>query len=461
MYNIDLTRIERVYFIGIGGIGMSALARYFCEKGMKVSGYDKTQTHLTQQLEAEGIAIHYQDNIALADTNAELVVYTPAIPSTHTELIWFKNSGIPVLKRSDVLQIISNTMFAISVAGTHGKTTVSTMIAHILRHTQYGCNAFLGGISVNYNSNYWSSEAAVAVIEADEYDRSFLKLKPNIAVLTAMDADHLDIYGNEEAVVQAFINYTSQIEQDGTLWYKHGLKHVTEFGGKHKHSYSLQNNAASAYANNITMKNGTYQFDVKGNGWQLHDVNLNIGGMHNVENMVVAIAVAKSLDIPDEAVKEAVGAFSGVKRRFEYVVKNKDVVYIDDYAHHPEELAMLIKSAKTLFPKKKCVVAFQPHLFTRTRDFAEGFARSLDQADEVLLLDIYPARELPIEGVSAQMIKDYMGNPNTTIMSKEGVVAYAANTPLELFITCGAGDIDTLVMPIKEKLLAKYGSTLQ
>jgi UDP-N-acetylmuramate--alanine ligase len=315
----------------------------------------------------------------------------------------------------------------------------------------------MGGIAVNYNSNYWSSTNPVAVIEADEYDRSFLKLKPNIAVLTAMDPDHLDIYGTTEAVEQAFIQYTENIKPDGVLWYKHGLKKGLELKATAKFTYSTQNSSATAYASNITIKNGGYIFDVKGNGWYLKNVQLNIGGMHNVENAVVAIAVAKTLDIEDSAVIAAMSQYKGVKRRFEYVVKNEQVVYIDDYAHHPEELSSLIKSAKTLFPKRKCVVAFQPHLYTRTRDFAVGFARSLDMADEVLLLDIYPARETPIDGVDSQMIADLMGNPNKTIITKEGLLSYTSTAPLNLFITCGAGDIDKLVAPIAGAIEKRYG----
>lgn len=457
MYNLDLGAIKNVYFIGIGGIGMSALARYFHQKGKLVSGYDKTKTGLTEALQVEGIAIHFEDNVALADKNADLVVYTPAIPQDHQELNWYRAQGKPVLKRSDVLETISNDMFSITIAGTHGKTTVSSMVAHILRETQYGCNAFLGGITVNYNTNFWSSDNNVAVIEADEYDRSFLKLKPNIAVLTSIDADHLDIYGNLEAVEEAFIQYTSHIKPDGTLWYKHGLKKGADFKGDYKCTYSTQNSGADAYAHNITMRNGGYTFNVKGNGWQLHNVKLNLGGMHNVENAVVAMAIAKSLDIHDQAVVDAMECFRGVKRRFEYVVKNKQVVYIDDYAHHPEELATLIKSAKTLFSKRKCVVAFQPHLYSRTRDLAADFARSLDMADEVLLLDIYPAREQPIEGVTSQMIADLMGNPNRTIITKEGLKSYVASAPLDLFITSGAGDIDTLVQPLATEIAKRYG----
>ncbi|WP_222165972.1 UDP-N-acetylmuramate--L-alanine ligase [Edaphocola aurantiacus] len=451
--NID--SIKKVYFVGIGGIGMSALARFFKQRGVEVNGYDKTETDLTRQLVQEEIGVTYTDAETELKKEVDVVIYTPAIPQDNVILNWYRANNYPVYKRSDALQWITESMFAITVAGTHGKTTISTMIGHILRDTGYGCNAFLGGISVNYNTNYWSSDNAVAVIEADEYDRSFLKLKPDVAVLTAMDADHLDIYGTPEAVQEAYIQYTANIKPNGTLIKKHGLKQGAQLKGAHKKSYSLQNTGADAYADNIQMKNGSYIFDVKGNGIFLTDVHLNIGGMHNVENCIAAIAVAKQLEIEDEAIKSAVANFKGVKRRFEYIVKNDKIVYIDDYAHHPEELAALIKSAKTLFSKRRIVIAFQPHLFTRTRDFATEFAHALDMADEIILLDIYPARELPIEGVDAAMIKSKMGNPNVTILSKEGLLSYVTNAPLDLFITAGAGDIDKLVAPIGKILSEK------
>jgi UDP-N-acetylmuramate--alanine ligase len=451
--NID--SIKKVYFVGIGGIGMSALARFFKQRGVEVNGYDKTETDLTRQLVQEEIGVTYTDSETELKKEVDVVIYTPAIPQDNVILNWYRANNYPVYKRSDALQWITESMFAITVAGTHGKTTISTMIGHILRDSGYGCNAFLGGISVNYNTNYWSSDNAVAVIEADEYDRSFLKLKPDVAVLTAMDADHLDIYGTPEAVQEAYIQYTANIKPNGTLIKKHGLKQGAHLKGAHKKSYSLQNTGAVAYADNIQMKNGSYIFDVKGNGIFMTDVHLNIGGMHNVENCIAAIAVAKQLEIEDEAIKSAVANFKGVKRRFEYIVKNDKIVYIDDYAHHPEELAALIKSAKTLFSKRRIVIAFQPHLFTRTRDFATEFAHALDMADEIILLDIYPARELPIEGVDAAMIKSKMGNPNVTILSKEGLMSYVTNAPLDLFITAGAGDIDKLVAPIGKILSEK------
>ncbi|HEY1030575.1 MAG TPA: UDP-N-acetylmuramate--L-alanine ligase [Flavipsychrobacter sp.] len=452
---MDVRNIKRVYFIGIGGIGMSALARYFKQQGAAVSGYDRTETMLTKKLVAEGVPVHYTDDITIADKEAELIVYTPAIPKEHTELNWFRDNGYAVYKRSDVLQWITEALFSVTVAGTHGKTTVSTMIAYLLREAGAGCNAFLGGISVNYDSNYWSSEQPTAVVEADEYDRSFLKLRPDIAVLTAMDPDHLDIYGTAEEMEAAFIQYTANIKAGGTLLVKHGLQRAKDLKGDTIISYSLQNDAADIYGTNIVQKDGGYNFDIVAKGWMIEGVHLPIGGMHNVENAIAAVAVTQLMKVDATRVKAALSGFKGIKRRFEYIVKNDSVVYIDDYAHHPEELAALISSAKRLFSKRKCVVAFQPHLYSRTRDFADGFAHSLDIADEVLLLDIYPAREQPMEGVSTQMIADRMGNPNHTILSKEGLIKYVESAPLDLFITAGAGDIDKLVAPIKEILEKK------
>lgn len=449
---MDVKGLKRVYFIGIGGIGMSALARFFNERGTVVSGYDRTETELTRKLQAEGIAIHYTDDVSLCDREAELVIYTPAIPAAHLELNWYRDNNYPVFKRSDVLQWITEAMFAVTVAGTHGKTTISTTIAYLLRETGYGCNAFLGGISVNYGRNYWSSDNDTAVVEADEYDRSFLKLRPDIAVLTSIDPDHLDIYGTAEEMETAFIQYTKHIKPGGTLLVKHGLHRQHELKGPETVTYSLQNDAADVFGRNIQQHHGGYIFDVCWGEWELTGIRLPIGGMHNVENAIAAIAVTRMLEIEGEKVKEALEGFKGIKRRFEYLVNTDKVVYIDDYAHHPEELAALIKSAKRLFAGRRCVVAFQPHLFSRTRDLADGFAASLDLADEVLLLDIYPARELPMEGVSSATIAERMSNPAHTIVSKEGLLEYVRRAPLDLFITAGAGDIDKLTGPIKEIL---------
>lgn len=449
---MELNQIKRVYFIGIGGIGMSAIARYFNEKKIAVSGYDKTETPLTRQLATEGISIHYEENLSLIDKQADLVVYTPAVPATHSELMYYRQQGFEVVKRSDVLQAITQNLLTITVAGTHGKTTISSLIAHILRHCGYGCNAFLGGITVNYGVNFWSSDQRVAVVEADEYDRSFLKLNPAIAVLTAMDPDHLDIYGTEAEMQKAFIQYTKNIKPTGTLIVKFGLPRDEELQATQKIRYSLQNNVADFFAQNIRLYRGGYIFDVLQKDWKLQDIHLPIGGMHNVENTVAAIAVAYQLGISNEQIKAAIKDFQGIKRRFEYIVKNERVVYIDDYAHHPEELKALILGAKSLFPDKQCTVIFQPHLYSRTRDLADGFAKSLELADEVLLLPIYPARELPIEGVSSELIRQKMKQTPVQITDKMAVLEWVKHHPTGLLITAGAGDIDQLAEPIKNIL---------
>lgn len=452
---MDLNSINRVYFIGIGGIGMSAIARFFNEKGVHVSGYDRTETPLTKQLSAESMHIHYTDDINLLDPQTNLVVYTPAIPANHAELNWYRDNGFEVVKRSDVLREITRELFAITVGGTHGKTTVSTLIAHLLTHSGYGCNAFLGGISVNYDKNFWSSKKPVAVIEADEYDRSFLKLNPDIAVLTAMDADHLDIYGTEADMQDAFIQYTHNIKPNGTLLARFGLPRTNELRADNKLVYSLQNDAANIYAANIRMINGGYEFDVIQQDWMIDNLHLHIGGMHNVENAVVAVAVAHLLGIDAAKIRAALADFKGIKRRFEYVIKSDHQVYIDDYAHHPEELRALITSAKALFPGKTCTVIFQPHLYSRTRDLVEGFAESLSLADQVILLPIYPARELPIEGITSDIITARIKNTDVLQLSKEEVLEWLKANTAPLLITAGAGDIDQLKEPIKEILNGK------
>ncbi len=465
----ELSTISRVYFLGIGGIGMSAIARYFLDKNVTVSGYDKTPTTLSNQLEKEGADIHFEDNVDMLDKDAQLVIYTPAIPAAHTELNWYRDHGYEVVKRSDVLSEISKNSFNICVAGTHGKTTISTMIAHLLRDTGYGCNAFLGGISVNYNTNYWSSPNNVDVVEADEYDRSFLKLSPDVAVITAMDADHLDIYGTVENMRKAFKEFSRKLKSGGLLLTRYGMGH-DDFDVPGHLRYSLQNSSADVYAHNIVMKKGGYEFDVISQNWSISNFKLNMGGMHNVENMVAAIAVAQYLEIDADKIKQAVENFKGVKRRFEYVIdletaekQRNNVVFIDDYAHHPEELKALIKSAMSLFNKRKCTVIFQPHLFSRTKDFSKEFAEALDLADEVLLLPVYPARELPMEGVNSELILDKMEHKNASVLSKEQILEYIGATYLEtvrkssygqLLITAGAGNIDQLVNPIKEIILA-------
>ena len=452
-------RLQGVYFLGIGGIGMSALARYFNSIGVPVSGYDKTETTLCKQLLAEGVSIHYEDNIELIDKHAQLVIYTPAVPKDHNELNYYLQNGFTVTKRSDVLGAITATGFNICVAGTHGKTTTSAMVAHILRHSGFGCNAFLGGIAVNYNNNFWSSEQNVFVAEADEYDRSFLKLSPDVAIISSMDPDHLDIYGTAANMEQAFIDFSARIKQGGLLISKYGLPRADDLVAPNHITYDVQNEMADVYATNIRISKGSYVFDIQIKNKLIKEVVLKMGGMHNIENATAAIATAVHLKISDEKIKAAVADFKGVKRRFEYIIKNEKIVMIDDYAHHPEELRALISSTKKLFSNKKCIVVFQPHLFSRTMDLADDFAEVLDLADEIILLPIYPARELPMDGVSSEMILERMHSENKVVLSKENLLKHiqqevAANVEEgyngTVFITAGAGDIDTLVEPLKK-----------
>ena len=455
--------IRSVYFIGIGGIGMSAIARYFISKGIRVSGFDRTSTPLSRKLEQEGIAIHYTEDVQSIPKDVDLVVFTPAIPSTHAELVYYQQNGFKVVKRSDVLQAISADSFNICVAGTHGKTTVSTMIAHILRHTGYGCNAFLGGLSVNYETNFWSSDNNTCVIEADEYDRSFLKLSPDIAVITAMDADHLDIYGDERSMQDAFVAFGDKVKEGGLLISKFGLKRAREIKTSRRLTYSLQNDSADVFAGNIKIDEGGYVFDAVLKGTVISNVELRIGGMHNVENVLVAMAIANELQIDVEKISEAVKSFKGVKRRFEYIippVKKQEGAYtqpvlIDDYAHHPEELRPLLKSVRSLFPQRVVTVVFQPHLFSRTKDFAEGFAEVLSMADNLVLLPIYPARELPVEGVDSQMVLKMIDGKNKQVLTKEEMLQWMRDHTVdkefgEVIVMAGAGDIDALVQPVKE-----------
>jgi UDP-N-acetylmuramate--alanine ligase len=463
----SLNGIKKVYFIGIGGIGMSAIARYFHSKGIEVSGYDRTQTELTKELDQEGISIHYNEDVAAIPKDVELVVYTPAVPKEHAELVYYQENGYKVVKRSDVLQAISADSFNICVAGTHGKTTITTMIAHILRHSGYGCNAFLGGISVNYGTNFWSSTNNVCVIEADEYDRSFLKLSPNIAIITAMDADHLDIYGDEKTMQDAFVAFGNKVREDGLLVSKFGLKRIKEVKVKRKITYSLQNDSADVFAQNIKIDEGGYVYDVNGE-LALSNVELRIGGMHNVENSLVAMTVASELGIDVEKIKSAVADFKGVRRRFEYIIPPVkqlqggyvEPVLIDDYAHHPEELRALLTSVRSLFPQRIVTVIFQPHLFTRTRDLAEGFAEVLSIADRVILLPIYPARELPIEGVTSEMILKKVDSGDKVMLTKDELLNWMEGHELnkefgEVIVMAGAGDIDALVQPVKNIIVNK------
>lgn len=449
-----LDHLNEVYFIGIGGIGMSAIARFFQHQGVKVSGYDKTSTVLTRELEKSGIEVHYEENTDLIPPNPDLVVYTPAIPKDHKEWLYYQEKGTKIVKRSDVLQMISHSSFNICIAGTHGKTTISTMTAHILRDSGFGCNAFLGGIAANYGTNFWSHERNVCVIEADEYDRSFLKLSPDIAIISAMDADHLDIYGTAENVEQAFINFAGKLREDGRLIAKHGLKRTQDLKSGKYISYSRDDKSADAFTDNLRMDDGSYIFDICLTGHWIRDVRLNMGGLHNVENITAAITAAWLTGIEEDKIKAAVQSFRGVKRRFEYVSKSDSVVLIDDYAHHPEELRALLTGARGLFAGRKMLLCFQPHLFSRTRDFADEFAEVLGMADEVILLPIYPARELPMEGVRSEMLIERMRDMPKSVRSKtemeERIKELLSGNEKLLLITAGAGDIDGLLEPIKK-----------
>lgn len=444
---MELQKIKRVYFIGIGGIGMSAIARYFLNRGCQVYGYDKTKTKLTTSLQEEGIPISYIDDSAtlpddiLDDKPENLIVYTPAIPKDSKVLLYFRDKNIRLWKRSEVLGIISEGQFCIAVAGTHGKTTTSSIIAHILTETGFGCTAFLGGIASNYNSNFLIGTNNVVVVEADEYDRSFLTLHPDISVITSMDADHLDIYGDAAHLEESFRLFAKNLKAEGTLFIKQGLpiEGITYSSG---HSSDIG-------ARNISVKDAHFFFDYFDPDVRIEEVKLMLPGRHNVENAVAAIAVALTLGIPPDLIKSAISNFKGVKRRFEYIVKSENEIYIDDYAHHPTELAACFDAVRQLYPEKKLTVIFQPHLFSRTRDFADDFAKVLGTVDELYLLEIYPARELPIEGVSSAYLLDKIILQEKHLCNKEEIVGRIAEKRPELLVTVGAGDIDRLIEPLK------------
>lgn len=448
---MELGKINSVFFVGIGGIGMSALARYFAKRGQVVCGYDKTRTKLTEALEQEGILITYLDESSalpcayLDHHDDTLIVYTPAIPKDSKILNHFRDKGFSLKKRSEVLGIISEGMFCIGVAGTHGKTTTSSIVAHILKDTGYDCTAFLGGITSNYNSNVLFGKNNVVVVEADEYDRSFLTLHPDIAVVTSMDADHLDIYGDKSHLEESFRLYAGQLKGNGTLYAHEGLPIDNSI------SYAASS-TANAKAENIKVEGAKFVFDYKDQNTSIQDISLMLPGKHNVENTTVAIAIALKLGIAAEKVKQAVANFKGVKRRFEYIVNNGSQIYIDDYAHHPEELSACFHAVRQLYPDKKLTVIFQPHLFTRTRDFADEFAKVLSTADDLLLLEIYPARELPLEGINSTFLLDKITLENKKVCGKDFVLQYVKDAKPELILTVGAGDIDTIIDPLKNIL---------
>lgn len=469
---------KKIYFLGIGGIGMSALARWFKVQGFYVGGYDKTETTLTQELVAEGMDVHYDNKVGRIPTEfynkrETLVVRTPAVPKDNSELQYFENEHYTILKRSEILGLITENLLTVAVAGTHGKTTTSSLIAHILKHAGANVSAFLGGITTNYNTNLLIGKPTekidkmpdvppfgkhLCVVEADEYDRSFLTLHPDIAVVTSMDADHLDIYGEHDELKKSFSEFINQIKIKGHLVIKKDLPFSIK-GNKliYIHEYAAVSESDLGKANqtpfsaqNIRVENGCFMFDFVAKTASIKNIKMQLPGFHNVENAVAAINACILLEIPVDLIQAGIESFRGVKRRFEYVIKTEKLIYIDDYAHHPTEIEAFLSSVKALYPSKKLTCIFQPHLFTRTRDFAEGFSKSLSIADEVILMDIYPARELPINGVNSEMLM-----PNITskkeLATKQNLMQVIENKQFEVLVTVGAGDIDTFVEKIKSK----------
>ncbi|WP_375418227.1 UDP-N-acetylmuramate--L-alanine ligase [uncultured Hymenobacter sp.] len=465
-----------IYFLGIGGIGMSALARWFQASGQQVSGYDKTPTPLTDALQAEGIVVHFEDQGAASlpeevrqHKAQTLVVLTPAIPADHQEWAWLVQQGYDIRKRSQVLGVLTQGQPTIAVAGTHGKTTTSSMVAHLLHHAGVPCAAFLGGIAVNLGSNLLlppvpqpGQPTPLIVVEADEYDRSFLTLHPTIAIVTSTDADHLDIYGDQAALIESFRQFVSQIQPGGTLL----LNHIADASvaaaapaGVRVLRYGLSaEQGPDLYADNITTQGHRFHFDLHGSAGAVPNLELAVPGYHNVENMLAAAAASQLAGgVENAQLAAAVAAYRGVKRRFEFIVTSPDKVYVDDYAHHPREIEAFLRSLRALYPGKKLRVIFQPHLFTRTRDFAPGFAESLSLADEVVLLDIYPAREKPLPGVTSAIILNQITAPQKSLQTKAEVLEAAAHdADYDVLATVGAGDIDTLVPELRALLTARW-----
>ncbi|MEM6524034.1 MAG: UDP-N-acetylmuramate--L-alanine ligase [Bacteroidota bacterium] len=452
-----------VFFIGVGGIGMSALARWFNANGFEVYGYDRTETPLTQELVKEGISVHYDDDISLIPNRLYegngLVIITPAIPKSHKQMNDLKKRGFEMYKRSQILGMISDQFTTVAVAGTHGKTTTSSMIAHLLKFTGLDVTAFLGGIATNYNTNFIANQGtsnAIAVVEADEFDRSFLTLHPDVAIITSTDADHLDIYGNRDTLRDSFKDFINQVKSNGKLLVTEVVAGDLELINT-KIQYSTYGlNRGQFFASNITIEDGFFVFNYCDEQYNIDKVKLGVPGFYNVENAVVAIATALTLGASPEKVKAGMESYQGVKRRFEYIVRSQEIVFVDDYAHHPTEIEAFLKSLKAMYPERKITAIFQPHLYTRTRDFMEGFAESLDLADEVILLDIYPAREEPIPGITSEVIFEKLKVSAKVITNKEKLAGVLETKELEVVTTIGAGDIDQLVKPIKEQLERRY-----
>jgi UDP-N-acetylmuramate--alanine ligase len=456
---MDIKQYKTVYFLGIGGIGMSALARYFHRNGSSVSGYDKTATTLTEKLIQEGISVHFEENTDLIPDTPDLVVYTPALPKDHQELLFVIEKGFNLKKRSEVLGMITSGAKTIAIAGTHGKTTITTMVAHLFRTAGKESIAFLGGISKNYHTNLVVTESKTQnkeastyynIAEADEFDRSFLKLYPNIAVITSADADHLDIYGNIEALKHSFEEFASHIQKNGTLMLKKGINIEPENAGIYTIlTYGL-GREADFYPENIHLEKSRFIFNLVTPARVINNITLGLPGTFNLENAIAAAAVGYMSGIADQEIATALASFEGVERRFDFQVISDDFVYIDDYAHHPEELKSAITAVKEIYPGKRITGIFQPHLYTRTRDFADAFARTLELLDKLILLEIYPARELPIAGVTSEMLLNKVQSPNKKICRKTELLAELKSEKPEILLTLGAGDIDQMVKPIRD-----------
>ena len=452
---------KSVYFIGIGGIGMSNLARYFMSQGISVAGYDRVETPLTKALTAEGAQIHYEDRVQLVPTEfltkeRTLIVYTPAVPASHSELQYFRQNDFTVMKRAQVLGEITKTSDAVCVAGTHGKTTVSSMIAHLLRQSEVDCNAFLGGILKNYGTNLLlSDKSRITVVEADEYDRSFHWLQPWIAIITSADPDHLDIYGTPEAYRESFEHFTSLIRKNGYLILKKNIS-VTPRVDESVKVFTYSESEGDFHAENIRIGGGEIIFDFVSSDNRITDIQLGAPVKVNIENAVAAIAAAALSGVKPDEIRVAMKTFGGAKRRFDFQLKTPEIVFIDDYAHHPQELAASIRSIRQLYPDRKVTGVFQPHLYSRTRDFADDFAQSLSLLDDVILLDIYPAREEPIPGITSRIIFDKIRSKEKTLLKKAELLNFLKDKDLEVLVTLGAGDIEQLLPGIKQLLEKRF-----
>lgn len=456
---MTLKDVNSAYFIGIGGIGMSALARWFHANGTPVAGYDKTESDLTRKLVEEGMEVHYEDQLDLIpdkflEKEGTLVVYTPAIPKDHLELNYFQDNGFSVKKRSEVLGMITENHFTIAVAGTHGKTTTTSMIAHLLSSTRKGCSAFVGGIMTNTGTNLIIGDKnAPVVVEADEYDRSFMRLNPNYTIITSLDPDHLDIYGDETAMLDTYEEFVKKTPKDGKVLMHSEAGFRINPGNKYV-SYAIRNGDAVADA--LRIVNGAFVFTYRYGMEKISDIHLEVPGYHNVENALAAITVALDMGMEGKEIRKRIKTYAGVKRRFEYVFRSPHTTLIDDYAHHPQEIEAFLKSVRSLAGKRKITAIFQPHLYSRTNDFKRGFAEALDKADEVILLDIYPAREKPIEGVSSKSIFDLMENEKKVMVSKENLLEELDKHNLDIVVTIGAGDIDREVPKVAEYMRNKF-----